>query len=317
MIDIRAVVRAVADTYDTEATARAALINMGFPAAKIPTWDRPELFWSSVIQDLLRGRMKDGIGLLVAGALEEYPASRQLQDLMSSITEHRLDAEPLLVETPQAASHRRISLGGGMAGEESFAITDGADERGRQISPSGSAVLLAPRRWPIRIFRRKRDASQISLRNLRSVEFPSATRRLEPIGTDQYDFDNSASSATSIETLRIFHSTQFILVFDIDHAVLRSGQSSVGIMDFARIQGRLQSSVMSHLSLTEQTTLTVERTSQINIPANAHVRVALQWKRVWQDGIVALRTRSGFDVEIPYSVTTDLVFDKTLTDITP
>lgn len=317
MIDIRATVRAIATIYDTESAARAALIRIDYPAASIPLWDKPELFWSAIIQDLVRGRIQDGVLLLVSGALQEYPANRQLPELMARISEDTAPSRSYLDGRPMALPP--ISDSPGASAELAWhnprkAIgAESARDGTREIA--GPATEPSQKKSRFNLIRRTRDTTQVSLRNLRSIEFQSLARRLELIGAEQYDFDNSESSATSVETLRIFNSTQFILKFDTGNAVLRGGQSAIGILDFAKIQGQLQSNLLSQYSLSEQTTLTVERTSQINIPAQAHVRVVVNWKRVWQDGVVILRTRSGVDVEIPYSITIDLIFDKTLTDI--
>lgn len=290
-MDIRYVVQVMADIYDTEPAARAALFNIQYPAASIPAWDKPELFWSVVIQDLDRGRIPDGIALLVAAAFSGFPASRQLHALMAEVTMSSTD-------TPNGDRERRL-------------IAKGIEGSQTEDLPS-----VSPRKWPrFARFRRTGDASGISLRDPQNVEFLPATRRLEEIGTTQSDFDNSGSSATSVETLRISNSTQFVLKFDTARATLRSGKSSVSLLDFAKIEGQLQSTLRTEYSLSEKTALTVERTSQINIPAQAHVRVLLSWKRIWQDGVIVVRARSGVDVLVPYSVTVDLIFDKTLTDI--
>jgi hypothetical protein len=318
MTDIPATVRAIASIYDAEAAARATLVNIGYPVAAIPPWIKPELFWSAIILDLDRGRIQNGIAKLVIEALKEYPANRQLQQLCSGINKDSTFPDfytsgPQMISPPSGPSYEIDSdrelarLSTPNAPEASFPRV----ERKRIPGSAGPAR----KRWlPAFVKRTDRDL-QISLRNLKKIHPQSGQRRLEPLSPEQYDFDNSESSATSVETLRIFNSTQLVLKFDLSRATLRDGQSSVSILDFAKVQGQLKSKLLSQYSLTQQTTLTVERTSQINIPARAHVRVVLNWKRVWQDGIVVLRTRSGDDVEFPYSVTVDLIFDKTLTDI--
>ena len=105
MTDNRAVVRALAGVYDTEATARAALVNIHYPAGSIPPWDRPEIFWSAVIQDLERGRLEDGIEQLVAGAAEEFPASLRLQALAAEFREADGPSRPHLDQAPVTAQH--------------------------------------------------------------------------------------------------------------------------------------------------------------------------------------------------------------------
>ncbi len=52
------------------------------------------------------------------------------------------------------------------------------------------------------------------------------------------------------------------------------------------------------------------------MPPRKHVRVTLAWKRVWQDGVIKLSTRAGEQIELPYSMTVDLSFDKKTVDLT-
>jgi hypothetical protein len=147
------------------------------------------------------------------------------------------------------------------------------------------------------------------------VSITTGKRRSETIGTERTDFDNSGSSSSSVETLHITHSTEFAIAFSEEKARVAGGQSSVGLIGFADISGRLEQTLRAHHSVGVKSTFTVERTSQIQVPARTHVRVTLTWKRIWQDGIVNLRTKSGTDVAVPYSLTVDIGFDKKTVDV--
>lgn len=62
-------------------------------------------------------------------------------------------------------------------------------------------------------------------------------------------------------------------------------------------------------------TLSIERTSHQTIPPQTHVRITLYWKRIWQDGVIILRTVDGVRVSLPYSFTMQLDFSKKVEDI--
>jgi hypothetical protein len=140
-------------------------------------------------------------------------------------------------------------------------------------------------------------------------------RRAEAMGTEQIDFDNSNSSSSSVETLHITHSTEFAMRFDQERATLSGGGASVGLIGFAGISGGLQQTLRSHHSVGVTSTFTVQRISEIQVPARKHVRVTLTWKRIWQNGVVNMRTTSGVKVAVPYSMTVDLGFDKKTVDV--
>ncbi len=135
------------------------------------------------------------------------------------------------------------------------------------------------------------------------------------MGTEQIDFDNSNSSSSSVETLHITHSTEFAISFDQERATAAGAGTSVTLLGFAAVSGGLQQTLRSHHSVGVKSTFTVQRISEIRVPARKHVRVTLTWKRIWQDGIVNLRTTQGVDVAVPYSLTVDLGFDKKTDDV--
>ncbi len=140
-------------------------------------------------------------------------------------------------------------------------------------------------------------------------------RRVEPIGRDQTDFDNSGSASTSVETLHITHATEFEMLLDEDTATTSSGGGSVALIGLADISGQIQQELRRHHSVRVSSTFTMERTSELQVPAHTHVRILLDWKRIWQDGVIELRTRNRDQVELPYSLTVGLDFDKTTLDV--
>jgi hypothetical protein len=140
-------------------------------------------------------------------------------------------------------------------------------------------------------------------------------RRAEPIGSEDTEYDNSESSSSSVETLHITHSTEFAMHLEEEKATVGGGGGSVALIGFANISGSLQQTLRRHHSVGVTSTFTVERTSQITVPAHKHVRVTLNWKRIWQDGVVNLRTTAGAQVAVPYSMTVDLSFDKKTVDV--
>jgi hypothetical protein len=158
---------------------------------------------------------------------------------------------------------------------------------------------------------------RISLQKARILSVEVGARRLEPIGSESYDFDNSGSSSTSEETIQLTNTTQFLMSFDVDNATTKGGNASVGLLHLISFEAELQNTLRKQYSMQATSTLSVQRTSRITIPANTHVRVTFNWKRVWQDGTIHIRPAGAPDVALPYSITVDLSFDKTTTDVNP
>jgi hypothetical protein len=103
--------------------------------------------------------------------------------------------------------------------------------------------------------------------------------------------------------------------FDTDAATQADGGGSVRLIGFADLSGTLQRSLRTRYAVGLTSTLTHERTSQIQIPPHKHVRVTLYWKRIWEKGIIELHTKAGPRVELPYAITVGLSFDKTTQDV--
>jgi len=143
----------------------------------------------------------------------------------------------------------------------------------------------------------------------------SGKRRSEPIGTEVINFDNSNSSSSSVETLHITHSTEFAISFDEERATMAGAGTTVSIVGFGGIEGNVQQTLRRHHSVGVTSTFTVQRISEVTVPAHKHVRVTLSWKRIWQDGIVNLTTRGGLEIAMPYALTVDLSFDKKTDDV--
>ncbi len=162
----------------------------------------------------------------------------------------------------------------------------------------------------------QRAPATCDMRGATIVSIEAGKRRAEPIGSDPpTNYDRSQTSSSSTETLHITHSTQFAMRIFEESATLTGGGGSVALMGFAGISGTLEQRLLKHYSVDVTSTLTFERMSQMEVPAGKHVRVTLSWKRIWQDGVVSLRTRSGSQVVVPYSLTVDLSYDQKVVDV--
>lgn len=162
----------------------------------------------------------------------------------------------------------------------------------------------------------QRASPNYPARGLTVSGFSSGKRRTEPIGTDSTDFDNSESFSSSVETLHISHTTAIEVQLDEEAATLTGGGGSVALIGLADFSGKLEQQLRRHHSVGMSSTLNFQRTSEIHVPPRKHVRVTLAWKRVWQDGVIKLSTRAGEQIELPYSMTVDLSFDKKTVDLT-
>jgi hypothetical protein len=154
----------------------------------------------------------------------------------------------------------------------------------------------------------------VRVQEARILRITTGERRSEPIGTQVTEYDNSGSSSSSVETLHISHTTEFVLQFLPEKATVSGGGAAIGLAGLANIQGSLQQTVRAHHSVAVKSTFTVERTSEIQVAPHKHVRVILSWKRYWQDGVVTLASQHDRD-DLPYAMKVDLGFHNKTIDV--
>jgi hypothetical protein len=205
---------------------------------------------------------------------------------------------------------RRVTGNAGTGQQPSRAQRPRLPSQDVSLSLTRPDVSYTPRPTP-----QQRAPTSYEVRGAVVASISAGKRRAEPIGNEHTDYDNSESSSSSVETLHITHSTEFAMHLDEDKATVTGGGGSVAMVGFANISGSLQQTLRKHHSVGVTSTISVERTSQITVPAHKHVRVTLKWKRIWQDGIVNLRTTTGVQIAVPYSMTVDLSFDKKTRDL--
>jgi hypothetical protein len=155
----------------------------------------------------------------------------------------------------------------------------------------------------------------VRLKGADVLRLTSVTQREEPHGESVHTFDNSGSSSTSVETIRVAHTARIEVAVHMDKAKTIGGNAGLKFLDVAAMQGRIQSEVLSKHSLDLKSELVFEQTTAINIPASTHVRVVFRWIRIWDEGIAVLGQRAEELAEVPYSVTIGLRFDKKTLDI--
>lgn len=180
-------------------------------------------------------------------------------------------------------------------------------------APSPRAALSSVARGPDSTI--NAAPKEVSVRNAAVLRIDAGGRTTEILGDEVHEFDNSASSSTSVETLDIAHTSAVVIELSSARAQNVTGNAGIRILDFVNVQGTVDNALRARHSLSTTSSLTIRRTSQISIPARKHVRVTLHWKRIWEEGKVTLGNRGNPVAQIPYRLTVDLHFDKTTRDI--
>ncbi len=138
--------------------------------------------------------------------------------------------------------------------------------------------------------------------------------REEPIGVDKQYIDSSKTRATVVKDFTFTKEWSRTLTIESEESISRS--FGVGIDDIVSIHFIAEQAVRNKYSIS--TTEHQSRTEKmsITIPAGTKQQVILQWKQIWEEGMVQLVDQSGRRVDIPFSVAADLTFDQRVIDQT-
>jgi serine/threonine protein kinase len=159
----------------------------------------------------------------------------------------------------------------------------------------------------------------LSIKRPLVVSISPKGRRLEPIGDEVRLFNNAKSSSTAVETITVRHTSRVSVSVDVSNARTLSGSGGVKFLNVAEAQAMLQNEVARKYSLGVDTELTLEQSTEINVPAHTNVEVVFHWKKVWVRGVASLaegKKPAEELAEVPFEVTIELTFDKETRDIT-
>jgi CHAT domain-containing protein/effector-associated domain 1 (EAD1)-containing protein len=82
-----AIIALMQDLYYDGAIARALLIGIGYRPAQIPEFRSAETFWPEVVLRLERGVVENGVYLMVAAAVQDFPGNERAKSLLRELGE--------------------------------------------------------------------------------------------------------------------------------------------------------------------------------------------------------------------------------------
>lgn len=135
----------------------------------------------------------------------------------------------------------------------------------------------------------------------------------EPLGDDERVIDASRTKTAITRNLTFTKEWSRSLTLEMEKSITNTLGTSLGL-DAVSIHTSAEEAVRHKygISSTDREAHTEEVT--IVTPGGTRQRVVLEWKRVWQRGIVKIVGGSGQMVSIPYSVAVGVTFDQKVID---
>jgi hypothetical protein len=178
--------------------------------------------------------------------------------------------------------------------------------------------LEAPRSTALQgigLIKRAPQPVTVDLSNSRIVRIRETTRKEEPAGEESYDFGQSGTTASAVETIGLSHTTEWAVTIDTARARTTGGNAELRLVGVASVRGNIDATLTKKYSATWRQSISRQQSTAVTIPAGKRVRVTVRWKRIWQEGEVDLRTPTGTIVTLPFRVTIMLGFDKETVDL--
>lgn len=192
---------------------------------------------------------------------------------------------------------------------------------GRRVSPpvflprlDRRTVAECPKcnqRWPVFAA----TQSKISQPDYKA-SFIETNRTEESIGEEQRAIDNSHSSISL--TRRFTVSKEWFQSYTIEYEKAQSEKQQInfGLAQTVNIQTMAENSIKEYYSLSSGAKQTYTEEITLNVPAKTKLSVVFHWKRIWQQGILTIRIKTGQVFELPFQLAIGITFDQTQIDET-
>jgi len=134
-------------------------------------------------------------------------------------------------------------------------------------------------------------------------------RSEEAIGEERRIIDNAKSSASCVRKFLV--SQEWSQAYSIEHNHLKkaSAKAGLGQANIANIALATENSLQKKYVISNESKTIYSEEIEIEVPAFKKLVVVIQWKRIWQYGIILLQNEHE-DLQIPYKVVVGITFDQ-------
>jgi hypothetical protein len=141
-------------------------------------------------------------------------------------------------------------------------------------------------------------------------------RSEEYVGQEQRVIDNTRSNSPSNRKLSISREWSKTYVIEQEKAQRVGGELHAGIQILAALSASIENAITTKYSIADQNRQFHAEEIEVTIPSRTRLRLFLQWKRIWQHGVVRLRNKKNIEMEVPFQVIIELTFDQAQVDET-
>ncbi len=146
------------------------------------------------------------------------------------------------------------------------------------------------------------------------VEVIETHRSQEEFGTEQRRIDNSKSIIELERRLTIIKEWSKSVVMEREDAQKAGVELNIGVNEAASIKAAAEKAIKSKYTVSENTKETYEDSLLLKVPSKTNLLLVLNWKRIWQHGIIRIFDQDGTVHEVPFKTVVGVSFDQTQVD---
>ena len=162
----------------------------------------------------------------------------------------------------------------------------------------------------------KSNSSQVSQKpsKWQVVDIVLTEKTESYIGEDKRIIDNSKSEIGV--TRRFTESRDWTQTYVVEYEKTRNKTygGSYKVAELINVQNSVSTILRSKYTSVEETKRTYTEDVTLQIPAYKKVGVIIQWKNIWQHGIVILRDQHNVEIEVPFKILDNVNFDQSQID---
>lgn len=145
-------------------------------------------------------------------------------------------------------------------------------------------------------------------------EIKETHRSEEEIGAEKREIDNAKSSIELERRFTVTKEWSKSFIIEEEKGRKTGAELSVGLSETASIKATAEEAIRLKYIRTEDTKQIYTEEIVLKVPANTKLLVVLNWKRIWQHGIITLHDEMGGVSEWPFKLMVGVTFDQTQVD---
>jgi hypothetical protein len=147
------------------------------------------------------------------------------------------------------------------------------------------------------------------------VQIIETERRSEPLGIETREIDNSQSEIQVTRRFTVSREYSSAYTVDYEKTTGANGDLSFSVAGLSGIKVNLEKKIAEKYSISNSQKRTYTEEITLTIPAKKRVSIRLNWKQIWQYGIIRLQSKENVSIQIPFKVNLEPTFDQQQIDM--